>query len=553
MNIRQYKKTVFLFSLGLSAAAIGFSQDTTGKKRTIDITSSFKPVLREAVKINFNAAAPVIDTSKPKLTYTIPQQNLLLGYLPAPLKPVALQIDTASGWKYSNYIKVGVGNIHIPYAQAGFSFGDGKQSFFNVFAKGYTSKGKQDFQKNNYTAVSAAGTVRTASNLEWNGNIGFKSEDYFLYGFQPQTLPFTKDFLRQRFQTYGAKLSLRNMEPTEYGLTYNPNVKIDVFSGNNFKGKATETNTVLNLPLTKTFDDFAFNLGFTADLTNYKDVSKKTIQNNLFYVSPTVQYKNDNFYLTAGVSPSWDNKRFHLLPNIMADIVTNDKSFTFQAGWIGYYEKGSYQRYAGINPWLAQPTQLLNTRTQELYAGIKGSLLDHISYSAKVGGVQYRDMPLFVNDSTDGKTFDIINSPSVQAFKMHGEIGWTQGEDLSWNNTITLTNYTKVEMADKAWGLVPLEITSSLRWQLFKDFFLKGDLYGYRGAPYRSKVGPIFKDFNGQSGVDVSAGVEFKITKALNLWLQMNNIFNNKYERWHQYPVYGFNILGGIVFNFDTK
>ena len=95
----------------------------------------------------------------------------------------------------------------------------------------------------------------------------------------------------------------------------------------------------------------------------------------------------------------------------MADIVTNDKSFTFQVGWIGYYEKGSYQRYAGINPWLAQPATLLNTRTQELYAGIKGSLLDHITYSAKVGAVQYRDMPLFVNDSTDGKTFVILNSP----------------------------------------------------------------------------------------------------------------------------------------------
>jgi hypothetical protein len=140
----------------------------------------------------------------------------------------------------------------------------------------------------------------------------------------------------------------------------------------------------------------------------------------------------------------------------------------------------------------------------------------------------------------------------VQAIKMHGEIGWTQGEDLSWNNTITLTNFTKVEREPKPWGLVPLEITSSLRWQLFKDFFLKGDLYGYRGAPYRSLVGTTLKDFKGQSGVDVSAGVEYKITRSLNLWLQMNNIFNNKYERWHQYPVYGFNILGGIVFSFDN-
>ena len=64
-------------------------------------------------------------------------------------------------------------------------------------------------------------------------------------------------------------------------------------------------------------------------------------------MAPAVHVKTENFSLTAGVSPAWDNKLFHLLPNIMADIVTNDKSFTLQVGWIGYYDKGSYQRYAG--------------------------------------------------------------------------------------------------------------------------------------------------------------------------------------------------------------
>ncbi len=555
MNMDQNKKTFFLLSITVCISAIAFSQDTTGKKRTIDITSSFKPVLREAVKINFNAAAPVVDSSKPKLTYNIPQQNLLLGYLPATLKPVALQIDTVNAWKYSNYIKLGVGNVHIPYAQAGFSFGDGKNSFFNLFAKEYTSKGKLPFQKNNYTAVSAAGTVRTASNLEWNGNLGFKSEDYFLYGYQPTTLVFTKDQLRQRFQAYEGKLSLRNLEATEFGLTYNPNIKIDVFSGNNFTGKANETNTLLNLPLTKTFGEtFSFNLGLTADLTHYKPATTDAIQNNLYYVSPAVHVKTANFNLTAGVSPAWDNKLFHLLPNFMADIVTNDKNFTLQVGWIGYYDKGSYQRFAGIDPWIGEPTTLLNTRSQEFYAGIKGTLLDHFTYSAKISGIQYRNLALFVNDSIDGKTFKTVYSPSAQAVKMHGEIGWTQGEDLIWTNGFTLTHYTKTDGQLSYWGLVPLELSSSLRWQLFKDFFLKGDLYAFSGAPYQDKVSPtVYKYERGQAGVDVNAGVEFKVTRALNLWLQMNNIFNNKYERFHQYPVYGFNILGGIVFSFDQK
>jgi hypothetical protein len=555
MNMHPHKKIALVFTVAVCATGAVFSQDTTIRKRTIDITSSFKPVLREAVKINFNAAAPVVDTSRPGLSYTIPQQNLLLGYLPAPLKPVALQIDSLNAWKYSNYIKVGVGNIHIPYAQAGFSFGDGKNSFFNIFAKGYTSKGKLNFQKNNYTAVSADGTVRTAANLEWNGGIGFKSEDYFFYGFLPNTLPFTKDYLRQRFQTYGAKISLRNLEPTAFGLTYNPSLKVDVFSGNNFLGKGTETNTVLNLPLTKTFgDEFAFNLGFTADLTNYKPVSKKTVQNNLFYVSPVVSYKNENFHLAAGVSPAWSGRKFHLLPNIMADIMTNDKNFTFQAGWIGYYDKGSYQRFASINPWVTQPQSLMNTRSQELYAGIKGSLLDHFTYSAKASAIQFRDLATFVNDSTDGKTFHTVYASSAQALRLHGEIGWTQGEDLSWNNAVTITRYKNIDGQLDAWGLTPFELTSSLRWQLFKDFFLKGDLYGFGPAPYRSRVSNnLYKSVNGQSGFDFSAGVEFKVTRALNLWLQMNNIFNNRYQRWNQYEVYGFNILGGIVFSFDTK
>jgi len=59
--------------------------------------------------------------------------------------------------------------------------------------------------------------------------------------------------------------------------------------------------------------------------------------------------------------------------------------------------------------------------------------------------------------------------------------------------------------------------------------------------------------FKGDNGADMNAGVEFRITKMLNLWFQMNNIFNNKYERWHQYPVYGLMCWGGIIFSFGDK
>jgi hypothetical protein len=231
----------------------------------------------------------------------------------------------------------------------------------------------------------------------------------------------------------------------------------------------------------------------------------------------------------------------------MADITTNDKRFTVQLGWIGYYNKGSYQRFASINPWITQPDLLFNTRVQERYAGFKGSVLNHFTYSAKVGFVQFRNMPLFVNDSTDGKTFQTVYSSAMEALQFHGEIGYTQGETFNATARLTWNQYSKVKDQTRAWGLIPLEFNVAMNWQVFNNVWLKSELFAFDGAAYRT----INKEpRKGETGMDLSAGLEFKITKQFNLWVQMNNIFNNRYERWHQYQVYGFNILGGVVFNF---
>ncbi|HMH20320.1 MAG TPA: hypothetical protein VK563_01020 [Puia sp.] len=550
MNMKLFSfVTACLFILLASGLRVN-AQDTT-KRRTIEITSSFKPVLREAVKINFNAAPPVADTSKPRLNYSIPAQYLFLTYQPAEMRPVALQTDSLTSWQNDNYIKVGVGNVHLPYIRTGFTFGDAKTSIFNIYANQLSSKGSLPFQKNSLTDVKLMGTVKTAKNLEWNGSIGFKNDDYFLYGFRPDTLKYSNEQLRQQFQTYEGKLSLRNMEPTEFGLLYHPNIKVSVFADNH-DPRASEANSVLNLPLEKTFGkDYGFNLGFTADLTNYKVSGASAVQNNIFFVTPAFLIKKQNLFLQASVVPSWDNKAFTLLPNFIANITTSDQRFGIQLGWIGYYDKGSYQRFESINHWLGQPDLLLNTRMQERYAGFRGSLDNHFSYSAKVGFLQYKNMPLFVNDTLDGgKKFDIRYASSMEALQLHGELNYVQGEDFSATASLNLNQYSKIKGEPKAWGLLPLEFNTTLKWQAFKDFWAKADLFAFDGAQYRANNGASFK---GDGAFDLNAGVEFRITRQLNLWVQMNNLFNKKYERWHQYESYGFNILGGIVFSFSGK
>lgn len=541
----KYFLPVVVFML---VAVTAFSQDTT-KRRTIEVTSTFKPELRESAKLNFQAFPVVSDTTPPKLGYNIPAEQLLFKYRPAELKPVSLEADSLTDWGYSNFIKVGFGNVHQPYIKAGFSFGDGENTFVNIFADHYTSKGDLDFQKNSLTKAGATLTYKTQNNLEWNAGLGFSSDDYYLYGFRPDTLKFTKEQLKQRFQTVEGRVSLRNIVPTDFGLSYNPSARVSVFRDNH-KPDASEANSVVTLPVQKNFGKTtAFNLGLTADLTSYRNeaLAKKTINNNVFLISPTVQLKTPNLFLQAGITPSWDNGDFHMLPNAMADITTDDQRFTLQIGWIGYYNKGSYQRFASINPWLARPDSLFNTRVQEGYVGFKGSIFDHFSYSAKVGYQQHRNMPLFVNDNGDGKTFVILYEDKLNIFQTHAEAEYRVGEKFSAKGVFNW-NIFNVHSQARAWGLLPLELSTNLKWQLLNDLFLHVDLWTWDGARYRGKTGQSLK---GETAFDLNAGAEFRINKNFNVWLQMNNIMNNRYERWHQYEVFGFNILGGIVYSFN--
>ena len=447
--MRQTVYKILLLGSGLCIVGISFAQDTT-KKRSVDITSSFKPVLREAAKINFNATPPSADTTRPRLNYEIPNQNLLFSYQPGSLKPLALQVDSGGKWDNSSYVKAGFGSLRTPFIQAGISLGDGKTAGLNIYAKHVGSDGKREFQKFTSTDARLAGYFKI-NNLEWDASIGMTQDRTYKYGYQPLSLSFPNDSLKQSFQTIAGRLAFHNINKTEFGLTYTPELKIDVFNDNK---KNNESNTVLNLPLQKTIGkEFAVNLGITFDLTRLSPKNKTVVNNTMYYISPSVLYKSSNINAQVGIRPSWDNKTFKMFPNVMVDISTYDKGFTFQAGWTGYVRKTTYQYLASQNPWLWAPVDLKNTWIEERFAGFKGSVDDHFSYSAKVGFNKLTNQPLFVNDTLTaggGKSFRVINESRINVVNFGGQIGYTVQEKFSVLAGLTFNQYSGLQTNSKA-------------------------------------------------------------------------------------------------------
>ena len=526
------------------------SQDTLSSAKEVVITSSFKPSLRNAAKINFTAATPLLDTTKLQLTYSIPSQNLFFSYQPVPIKPLALAADSGFAWEPHQYAKVGYGNYSSPYLEAGASFGDGVKKMITAHGKYQSAKGSIPLQQYEKTGIDLIGIFTTNNNQEITSKVYWDNNNVYRYGLNPDTMKIGKDSLHQKFNTIGVEVGIENKVPTAYDITYHPQLQFNYFSNTS---ASKETNLVIKAPVSKAFGKlFALDLGVTADITHYSTkqyLDTATVNNNLFNFNTSLRFITPNFKANIGLLPSWDNGSFSLLPNFTAEGKLADKKLVVEGGWIGYYQKNTYKSLAAFNPYIIPPSTLFNTKINELYVGIKGSIDKHFTANAKLSFLKMDNMTLFANDSTTGKTqnFLVLQEPSIQALRLKAEVSYAIQEKLSVLGAITYTQFTKLNVNNRAYGLVPIELNGTLRWKVLNELTIKSDVFFFDGSYFRSqkmqtiKLNPAF---------DANVGAEFPVSNKLNGWIQFNNFLNNKYQRWEQYPVLGFQLLAGVVYSF---
>jgi len=118
INMVQYSKIIFAVFASLLFSVALYAQRDTTKRQVVDITSSYKPVLRSISKINMVATQFPVDTSRLKIKYNVPAQNLFYSYQPVSLRPLAYEQDTILSLAGNNFIKAGIGNYTTPFLSA---------------------------------------------------------------------------------------------------------------------------------------------------------------------------------------------------------------------------------------------------------------------------------------------------------------------------------------------------------------------------------------------------------------------------------------------------
>ena len=159
-------------------------------------------------------------------------------------------------------------------------------------------------------------------------------------------------------------------------------------------------------------------------------------------------------------------------------------------------------------------------------------------------------MPFFVNDfvSTDtmGNQFNVVYD-DIKLVHYFGEISVSPSEELVFN---VKANYREYEMTNEAkpWHKPSFDLAFTTRYNLRQKIVLKADILAL-GKRY---VKPITTgDIDElESAIDINIGAEYRYSKVLSGFIQLNNLLSDNYYEWNLYPTYSFNIMAGLTYSF---
>ena len=162
-------------------------------------------------------------------------------------------------------------------------------------------------------------------------------------------------------------------------------------------------------------------------------------------------------------------------------------------------------------------------------------------------------MALFVNDTiwSDLYRFDVVYD-KVNALGVTGSISYQAGEKLKVDALVSYNKYATTNELH-AWNLAPLDIKLRGSYNLYDKIYIKSDLTFLSG---RKSPGGLFstednpEKFELGFVADANLHLEYRLNTRFSAFLQFNNLAAQKYFRWNQYQVQGFQVLGGVTFGF---
>ncbi|MBZ4042522.1 TonB-dependent receptor [Flavobacterium hibisci] len=586
MKINFQNKTIILILLFVFQLSFAQKKNENIGTETVNVVKPYSPTISDADKVK---ETPSLDDSgnqaKETIKYSILSVPVASTFTPS--KGKAANVEKSKQERlFNNYATVGVGNYSTLNAELFVNQDLGNNDFVSGMLRHHSSQGGiKDVLLNDefYDTALNVGYGQNNRDLSWNVELGYQNQIYNWYG-----LP--KDF--------GASLipqdRLDLINKINPGHTYNT-----ISLGGNFEfnesvfSKVATKFTHFSDNFSSSENRFYLKPTFKVDIMDHSintnviiDHVSGSFENNYFKTNTDpVKYSLTNFgiepsfvvnendwtlELGAGLYYALDSEnsgnKFYIYPKINASYKLVGDLMIFYTGVNGTLTQNSYADFVNENPFLSPTLNMRPSSTQyNVFAGLKGKLANNVNYNLTGSYLNEKNKALFKsNDYTEdfsnenyayGNSFGVVYE-DIRTFRFYAELKADLSENVTFGINGTFNSY-KTDQPVEAWNLPTIRLGSNLDVNITKQWYAGLNVF-YVGE--RKDMQTRQTDFavpipgvpvTLKSYFDANAHLGYKFSERLTFFLKLNNIGNQAYEKWLNYPVQGFQVLGGANYKFD--
>ena len=551
------KKTIFFGALGLAFLQSKAQTRDTIKNigdENIIVVKDYQPTLSDAVKISDMPGADTSSIKEVKFKYTIEGKRADLPFNTSPIKPVKIKDDEIK-LLHKGYVRGGYGTHNTPYAELFFNALRSKEFDAGIHLKHHSSTGKiKNYGKtdNSENALELFGkkftdygTLRTKLN--------FDRDVYRFFGYDGKSTVYSKAETRQLFSGIAGEVGFDNFSKQESTYKFDAGLSFYGYSGKRDTSKTTENSVILAGKIQRKIADRDAFADIKIDYSRTKLPFDTLVKNTIVGVYPRYTLEFPEFRLIGGVNTEWEANsaaKFHLYPHVEARYKLASDVLMIHAQVSGAMQKNTYKAMTAENPFTGDFVMPGNTNKKfDVSGGLNIKLDKEILFSAGASFKRLKDAVYFENDSTGAlnyTTFSTVYS-DADVITLNGELVFERNEKFNAHIGATYTN-NKPDGLAKAWFVPAVEINLGgyvlLREKiLFKtDMFYRGERFAaaYNGDSFQ-RLKPYF---------DANLSVEYRYSKMVSVFLNVNNIGAVQYFKWYNYPSYRLQLLAGASLSF---
>ena len=498
----------------------------------------------------------------------------------------AATIETTEKIKqlYPFYAKVGIGSTIMPLGELFFNSTRSRSALYGAHVKHLSSFG--DVKNRDNIKYAPASFDKTSAlvfgkfsknNITLGGNLNYENYGYHNYGIQDENI--NADSIGQRINRTGFDLNLL----VNQGDSARLNLAFDVayrnltsksrFLDTLEDWKAKENSFLFNTRgwFNKGTECFYGNIGIRYNGYKYGIADSATIidtgivlNNTIIDLYPGITSKllQNKLNVDVGVGLSIDVNtvsRAYIYPRASISYsLLNDLIIPF-IGIRGGLNQTTFDVINRANPYILTNVLLANeNKPYDLFFGVRGGITKQITYGINASFARVNNKAFFVTDTFYtklGNQFSIVYD-SLNLTTLEGCISYQLNEKLKIDGVGRFYSYEMMNEA-KAWNLPQLQFTLRGSYNLYDKFLIRADLTLESGRMAKV-VGPgngvIFE--NNQYFMplgfiaDGNLGVEYRYSKRVSAFLQINNLASQRYSRWLNYPVMPIQVMAGITARF---